>query len=248
MSASRPRAGHASSTTSSPPTGCCSRATSGAQRARHRRARARLARRLRSRRAVHAHRCTRARHPARRAGLLRRAAAGAADELRRAALRAVGAAELVGVRRRRAPLAGLPEVPRRRAHAHAGGRAGPGDQRAHRRLHPAAADVRPLARRAATPTALLDGPTSDVWIDPWLSTCAARGVDLRAGQHGRRHRLRRGRIAGVTVERHGTRATITADYYVAALPVEQLRALAEPDAGERPSRAWRASTACTRAG
>ena len=41
-------------------------------------------------------------------GVLRRPAADAADELRRAPLRAVGAPELVGLRRRRAPLAGVP--------------------------------------------------------------------------------------------------------------------------------------------
>ena len=51
--------------------------------------------------------------------LLRRAAADAADELRRAAPRAVGAPELVGVQRRRAAQRGVREVPRRRAHAHA---------------------------------------------------------------------------------------------------------------------------------
>ena len=68
-----------------------------------------------------------ARNPRRRAGGAHGATADAAHELRRAALRAVGAAELVGVRRRRAPLGRVPEVPRRRAHAHA--RGGPGDGR-----------------------------------------------------------------------------------------------------------------------
>ena len=53
---------------------------------------------------------------------------------------------MVAVRRRRAPLAGLSPLPGRRPHAHAGRRAGAGDQRAHRGLHPAAADLRPLAR------------------------------------------------------------------------------------------------------
>ena len=48
---------------------------------------------------------------------------------------------------RRPPLAGVPQVPRRRAHAHAGGGPGARDERAHRRLDPAAAAVRPHARR-----------------------------------------------------------------------------------------------------
>ena len=105
-----------------------------------------VARGLRARHPLRARVRDRPRHPAARDRVLRRAAADAAHELRRAPPRPVGAPELVVVRRRRAALAGVPQVPRRRAHAHARGGAGARDERAHRRHDPAAAAVRPHAR------------------------------------------------------------------------------------------------------
>ena len=72
---------------------------------------------------------------------------------------------------------------------------------------------------------VLDGPTSEVWIDPWITYLRGLGVDLRsdsavAGIHcdGRR-------ITGVTVQGATGSERITADYYVAALPVERMRDL-----------------------
>ena len=63
------------------------------------------------------------RDTARRAGALREPPQQPALRVRGAALRAVREPELVGVLGRRAALGGLPEVPRRRAHALARGRA-----------------------------------------------------------------------------------------------------------------------------
>ena len=83
-----------------------------------------------------------ARHPAGRADGAHGAAAHTAHELRRAALRAVGAAELVGVRRRTTSLGRLPAVPGRRAHPHARRGQGAGDQRPHRGPHPRPTAVR----------------------------------------------------------------------------------------------------------
>ena len=166
------------------------RARERRQRAHHRRARAGLARRLRRRRAVHVHRLHGAGDLGRGPGLLRRPAAGAADELRRAPLRAVGEAVVVAVRRRRAPLAGLPPLPGRRPHAHARRRAGAGDQRAHRRLHPAAADLRPLARgRPRRPPARRADQRG---VDRPVGRAPARRRGRPADrQRGRRDRLRR---------------------------------------------------------
>ena len=117
------------------------------QRAADARPPAGVARGLRARHPLRARVRDRPRHPAARDRVLPRAAADAAHELRRAPPRPVGAPELVVVRRRRAALAGVPQVPRRRAHAHARGGAGARDERAHRRDDPAAAAVRPHARR-----------------------------------------------------------------------------------------------------
>ena len=141
-------------------------------------------------------------HLARGPGLLRRSAAGAADELRRAPLRAVGAAVVVGVRRRRASLAGLPQVPGRRAHAHAGRRPGAGDQRAHRRLHPAAADLRPLAagrpRRPPARRADQRGVDRSVGRAPARRAASTCGPSSAVGRDRLRPRADRRRDASTT--------------------------------------------------
>ena len=69
---------------------------------------------------------------------------------------------------------------------------------------------------------VLDGPTSEVWIDPWLEYLRGLGVTLRLGCPVAGIHCRGNRLTGVTLE---TDEVITADYYVAALPVEQMTAL-----------------------
>ena len=147
----------------------------------------------------------------RRTPLLRRAAADAAHELRGAALRGVGSAELVGLHGRRARRSGLRQVPRRRPHAHARGRPGARDERPHRRLHPAPAAVRPGEGRRPAPTACSTAPTSDVWIDPWVAHLRARGVGRPPrGPVQAMHSRRRGRgVAGATGAGQRTRPTGT---------------------------------------
>jgi hypothetical protein len=56
-----------------------------------------------------------------------------------------------------------------------------------------------------------------------------------------------GRIAGVTVDHHGAREDVTADHYVAAMPVEQLRPLLSPSWSGRAA-AGRHAPRCARAG
>lgn len=69
---------------------------------------------------------------------------------------------------------------------------------------------------------VLDGPTSEAWLDPWLAHLRQRGVRYQEGSAvvgidcGAD-----GRIHGATVaDAGGARRTVRADYYVLALPVE----------------------------
>lgn len=73
---------------------------------------------------------------------------------------------------------------------------------------------------------LLSGPTNDVWIFPWVDYLQKAGVQFHAGS----------RVVGI--ETDGVRVTgaaldggarITADYYIAALPVEAMAALMTDD-------------------
>src|SRR5215207_665183 len=81
-----------------------------------------------------------------------------------------------------------------------------------------------LSRAGGRADRVLDAPTSEVWIDPWVAHVRSRGADVRLGAAVEALHLEGGRIAGATVA--GQR--IRADHYVAALPVEVMRQLASP--------------------
>ncbi|MGZ8635231.1 MAG: FAD-dependent oxidoreductase, partial [Solirubrobacteraceae bacterium] len=71
----------------------------------------------------------------------------------------------------------------------------------------------------------LDGPTSEVWIDPWIAHLRGAGIALHTEHAVVGIDCRGGRVAGVRVDHHGAQETVTADHYIAAMPVEQLRPL-----------------------
>src|SRR5262245_38216124 len=81
-----------------------------------------------------------------------------------------------------------------------------------------------LARAGGRADRVLNAPTNDAWIDPWVAHLRALGVDVRLGSTVAGITVRDGRIAHVTTPG----GTVTADYYVAALPVEVFRLLAGP--------------------
>jgi uncharacterized protein with NAD-binding domain and iron-sulfur cluster len=85
-----------------------------------------------------------------------------------------------------------------------------------------------LSRVGGRADRLLDAPSSDVWIDPWVDHLRSAGVELHADAAVVGIDCRAGRIAGVTVERDGARRVVTADHYVIAMPVEQLVKLLSP--------------------
>lgn len=71
---------------------------------------------------------------------------------------------------------------------------------------------------------VLDAPTNEAWIDPWVEHLRALGVDLRLDCPVQGFLVDGGHIAGVTTPT----GQVTADHYVAALPVEIMRTLAGP--------------------
>ncbi len=83
---------------------------------------------------------------------------------------------------------------------------------------------------------LLDLPTSEAWINPWVKHLKSLGVRFVSGHRARTLRMRNGRIDGVVLEptnghgnaTGGATTTITADWYVCAMPVEQMVKLLNP--------------------
>jgi 15-cis-phytoene desaturase len=72
---------------------------------------------------------------------------------------------------------------------------------------------------------LLAGPTSEVWLTPWTQYLTQKGVKFVSDAAVKGFKMVGGAISGVTIEQGGAQTDITADYYIAALPVEIMSGL-----------------------
>lgn len=75
---------------------------------------------------------------------------------------------------------------------------------------------------------VLNGPTNEAWIDPWVDFLAAEGVAFRKSHRVTSLKLGGSRISEVTIEGPGGPEPLVADYYVLALPVEVVLTLLTP--------------------
>ncbi|MDX6708435.1 MAG: hypothetical protein QOI48_4281 [Solirubrobacteraceae bacterium] len=86
-----------------------------------------------------------------------------------------------------------------------------------------------LTRAQGDVDRVLNAPTSDAWIGPWVEHLRRLGVTLRLNAPVAGIDCVDGRIEGVTITLpDGSTETVRADHYIAALPVEQLRLLVSP--------------------
>lgn len=69
---------------------------------------------------------------------------------------------------------------------------------------------------------LLDGPTNDVWIDPWVTYLDQQGVTFYPESTVDAIETDGKRVTGVTVTHDGDARSVDGDYYIAALPVEDM--------------------------
>lgn len=79
---------------------------------------------------------------------------------------------------------------------------------------------------------VLAGPTNDVWIGPWLDYLTRRGVAYHPATRLDQIELTGGMVSGAWVaQADGTRTRVQGDYYVCALPVEQManQIIAQPE-------------------
>ena len=76
---------------------------------------------------------------------------------------------------------------------------------------------------------LLTGPTKDVWIEPWRKLLSGLGVTLISSATVRSLNVSGNKLRSVTIERDGRLDEISADFYVAALPVEIMQELLTPE-------------------
>ena len=73
---------------------------------------------------------------------------------------------------------------------------------------------------------LLDAPTNEAWIGPWVAHLHRLGVQFVTGYRATKLRVTGDRISAASLlDANGHRLRVTADHYVAAMPVERARAL-----------------------
>jgi uncharacterized protein with NAD-binding domain and iron-sulfur cluster len=72
---------------------------------------------------------------------------------------------------------------------------------------------------------VLNGPTSDVWINPWLEHLRRRGVAYHLDADVRAIRCEGGLVRGATIAAGNNLRDVTGDYFVGALPVERMAEL-----------------------
>ncbi|MFC7449343.1 hydroxysqualene dehydroxylase [Rhodococcus daqingensis] len=77
---------------------------------------------------------------------------------------------------------------------------------------------------------LLNAPTNEAWIDPWVDHLRALGVRFEMGQAAESLELNGGRITAARLrDAAGARSGVEADWFVAAMPVERATALWTPE-------------------
>lgn len=87
-----------------------------------------------------------------------------------------------------------------------------------------------MAEVSGQPDRVLNGPTSEVWLDPWVDYLREKKNVVLYGRHQVAGIQCDGkRITGVTVVDKDGPKVIEADYYVAALPVERMQNLLTND-------------------
>ncbi|MGB4960081.1 MAG: FAD-dependent oxidoreductase [Saprospiraceae bacterium] len=70
---------------------------------------------------------------------------------------------------------------------------------------------------------VLNGPTNDTWLNPWLDYLISMGVKYHKGEHVTGFEIADGKISGALVQNIGkqSKKVITGDYYILAVPVEK---------------------------
>ncbi len=81
----------------------------------------------------------------------------------------------------------------------------------------------------STADRVLNGPTNEVWIDPWLAHLRSHGVKYHLNTEVVALEYRNGAICSATVSSGGKQWRATGDYYIAALPVERMAKLVTPE-------------------
>ena len=77
---------------------------------------------------------------------------------------------------------------------------------------------------------ILNGPTNDVWIDPWLDFLKSKGLKYHLNAPVKKINTdKKESVSSIVVEQDGKDIEVFADYYISAVPVEAMAALINDD-------------------
>ena len=76
---------------------------------------------------------------------------------------------------------------------------------------------------------VLNGPTNDAWINPWLDYLIKKGVRYHTNAKVKAIEYRQGRIHAIRVEHAGKTTRIEGDYFIFAIPIEDIVDLLTPE-------------------
>ncbi|MCZ8524046.1 MULTISPECIES: hydroxysqualene dehydroxylase [Paenibacillus] len=85
-----------------------------------------------------------------------------------------------------------------------------------------------MVRPGGSADRLLDGPTNEVWLHPWLSYLRHMGVDYHLNAKVEAISCENGVITGATITQNGIAEEVHGDYYICSLPVEVMAPLVTP--------------------
>jgi len=76
---------------------------------------------------------------------------------------------------------------------------------------------------------LLNAPTNDAWLNPWLAYLQEKGVNYQLNSKVKRIMSDGKIITGAIIEQHGKEFEVKGDYYISAMPVEIISDMITPE-------------------
>jgi hypothetical protein len=76
---------------------------------------------------------------------------------------------------------------------------------------------------------VLNGPTNDVWINPWMEYLRSKGVRYQPNSKVTAVTFEGGRVRDAAVDRAGSTMKVSGDYFIFAMPVEHVIDLVTPE-------------------
>jgi uncharacterized protein with NAD-binding domain and iron-sulfur cluster len=86
-----------------------------------------------------------------------------------------------------------------------------------------------VAKPGMSSDRILNGPTNDAWINPWVSYLTKKGVKFNYNCPLKKFNCLNEKITSATITQNGQEHTIIADYYISAMPVEAMAKIIDSD-------------------